>query len=145
MKSDKQYATMESLDAFTTGWGLVSSVYLTVHKISPKLVTHDAYKNQVATARTEIMESGTVCYKAHCDQIKIDRRSIAHGYHHSSHSLLLTFKGETKSKSWSPRSNVSPTSFFEHMEKPFRDCLANSFTKFLQDRIEPRIPVLPQV
>ena len=64
MKRDAEYATMEALEAFIMGWGMVSSAYLTVHKLSPKIVTSDAYENQVATARTEIMDASNVCYQA---------------------------------------------------------------------------------
>jgi len=146
MKSNQQYATMESLDAFITGWGLVSSVYLTVHLKSPSLVTYDAYKNQVDTARKEIMESSKVCFKAHCDQIKMESH-YDEIYHGCPYRLVLKFKGnnlEEVCKINTPnhhRRNPMPK-FFGHMEKPFRDLLANSFDKFIQDRIEPRVPML---
>lgn len=123
MENDKQYATMESLDAFTTGWALISRVYLQVHKISPKLVTYEGYKDQVATARTKILKSSKVCFKAHCDLIKISE--------------------EGTKKILSDRLQALPA--LRYIPEAFRDLLANSENKFIQDRIEPRIPVLQQV
>jgi len=138
MKNDKQYATMESLDAFTTGWALLSRVYLQVHKISPKLVTYEGYKNQVATTRTEIMESAKVCFKAHCDLIKIKGHFLSKIQNRNLLQAPFAADGYRFSDHVITGSGID-------LHKPFRDLLAKLENKFIQDRIEPRIPVLQQV
>lgn len=144
MKNNAAYATMEALDAFITGWGMVSNVYLTVHKISPKKVTSKAYNDQVAIAKTEILGASKVCYQAHVAQMKL----ILGSYD----TLYITFEEMEKCIGGTYRGRYSSTYpnmryrwFFEYMEKPFRDYLENSYTKFKCDRIEQRLPVLEQV